>query len=332
MRRSMLLTAIAWVVAFATSNWGTHSRADEPAAPSEPAVAATVNGSPIYVAEVENVIEQLRKQRSLDPRGAAFTQADVLQQLVERRLVEQAITQDESLVKKAEVDKALANAAKQLSAQKMTLEQFAAKSGVTVDSLRSQVLWELAWNRYLEQNLANGVEQYFKDHRKDLDGTQVRASHILLRSEKPGESTDALIEKAKQIRADILAKKTTFEQAAERYSSGPSRQEAGDVGAFPRYGVMADAFAKAAFELEKGDVSEPVVSGFGVHLIKVTDVKPGNKQWTEVIPQIKGPATQDLFTKIADRQRATAKIEFTGKLPHFKPGTRELASTGESRR
>ena len=145
-----------------------------------------------------------------------------------------------------------------------------------------------------------------------------------MRAESAKETKSQILQRAEKIRQEIESKKITFAQAAEKYSAGPSRRQEGDLGFFPRYGVMAEDFCKAAFALEKGELSRPVTTNFGTHLILATDVKPGNKQWTEVIPQIQTLASKQLFNKLASEQHETAKIEFTGNSAYFKPGTDEL--------
>ncbi len=88
---------------------------------------------------------------------------------------------------------------------------------------------------------------------------EVRASHILVKSR----------EEAEKLRAEILNGKD-FAKAAEEVSLCPSGREEGDLGFFKR-GVMVKPFEDAAFELKEiGDVSEPVETQFGWHLIKLT--------------------------------------------------------------
>ena len=70
----------------------------------------------------------------------------------------------------------------------------------------------------------------------------------------------------------------TFADAAEKYSAGPSRAKGGDLGFIPRHGIMVEPFARAAFVLAKGEISPPMATVFGIHLITVTDVKPGDEK------------------------------------------------------
>ncbi len=87
---------------------------------------------------------------------------------------------------------------------------------------------------------------------------QVRASHILVDTE--GE--------AKAIQKSI-AGGAKFEDLAHKFSKCPSSEQGGDLGFFGR-GMMVKEFEDAAFALDVGQVSGPVKTEFGYHLIKVT--------------------------------------------------------------
>ena len=91
---------------------------------------------------------------------------------------------------------------------------------------------------------------------------EVRASHILVKTE----------DEANKLREDINAGKISFEEAARQVSLCPSGHEGGDLGFFKR-GVMVKPFEDAAFSLQKGELSQPVQTQFGWHLILVTDVE-----------------------------------------------------------
>ena len=91
--------------------------------------------------------------------------------------------------------------------------------------------------------------------------TEVRASHILVATE----------EEANNLRNKIINGKNFADVAAE-YSNCPSGANGGDLGYFGR-GMMVKPFEDAAFELEVGELSQPVQTQFGWHLIEVTDKK-----------------------------------------------------------
>lgn len=90
--------------------------------------------------------------------------------------------------------------------------------------------------------------------------TEVRASHILVSSRSQAE----------QIKQDILDENGSFEYYAKLYSKCPSGKNGGDLGYFRR-GQMVPQFEIVAFSLPVGEISKPVWTQFGWHLIKVTD-------------------------------------------------------------
>ncbi len=92
--------------------------------------------------------------------------------------------------------------------------------------------------------------------------TQVRASHILVEDEKS----------ANELKSKIENNEITFEQAAQKYSSCPSKANGGDLGYFGR-NMMVKEFEDASFNGDVGKISQPVKTQFGWHLIKVTDKK-----------------------------------------------------------
>lgn len=91
--------------------------------------------------------------------------------------------------------------------------------------------------------------------------TQVKASHLLVKTE----------EEAVKLRSEILAGKD-FAQVASEVSLCPSGANGGDLGFFGR-GQMVPEFETACFSMEIGDISEPIRTQFGWHLIKLTDKK-----------------------------------------------------------
>ena len=119
---------------------------------------------------------------------------------------------------------------------------------------------------------------YFAAHRRDFDGTQLVVSHILFRPSAAGEKpTEEPLKQAEKIRGEIIAGKLTFADAARKYSAGPSRKDGGRLGTIGRHGPMDESFSRAAFALEVGQVSPPVKTSFGVHLIRCDQTKPGER-------------------------------------------------------
>jgi parvulin-like peptidyl-prolyl isomerase len=90
---------------------------------------------------------------------------------------------------------------------------------------------------------------------------QVKASHILVDEKDKAQNIKEQIENGKE-----------FSQLAKEASECPSSEKGGDLGFFGK-GKMAEPFERKAFDMDEGDVSDPVKTQFGWHLIKKTGEK-----------------------------------------------------------
>lgn len=116
------------------------------------------------------------------------------------------------------------------------------------------------------------LSQYYNNNKNAfIDPEKVRASHILVSDE----------EKANEIISEIK-EGLSFEDAAKKYSSCPSNAVGGDLGFFER-GKMVPEFEDAAFALEINELSKPVKTQFGYHIIIVKEkIEEKNKSFEEV--------------------------------------------------
>ncbi|MHC6181386.1 peptidylprolyl isomerase [Clostridium sp. JNZ X4-2] len=138
------------------------------------------------------------------------------------------------------------------------------------------------------------VKDYYKANRSMYKNPEsITAKHILVDS----------IEKANEVLEEIK-NGLSFEDAAKKYSSCPSKAQGGSLGKFTR-GQMVPEFENTAFQLEIGIISEPVKTQFGYHLIKVEEKEEVSiKTFDEVKDAIKRGLLQerqafkyDQFTK-----------------------------------
>ena len=102
------------------------------------------------------------------------------------------------------------------------------------------------------------AEEYYEKNKETFKSQEsVSAKHILVDS----------LEKAEEV-AEKINSGLSFEEAAQKYSSCPSKSQGGSLGTFTK-GQMVPEFEQAAFSLAVGEVSSPVKTQFGYHLIKV---------------------------------------------------------------
>ena len=300
--------------------------------PLEPeVVVATVGGEPICAGEVNRRIGVSLKGRKYEREVLPVLQAQVLADLIDRRLALAYARRTQSGASEEEIDKALDELGRKLKAQGQSLADHLGRHKLSEAELRQEIAWRLTWQRLLARYWTDSrLKSYFEAHRREFDGTEVTVSHVLLRPKPDGDAraVEDLVKRAEAIRQEIAAGRLSFEEAAKKHSAGPSGKEGGRLGAVPRRGVMDEAFSRAAFALEAGQVSPPVKTPFGVHLIRCDAITPGRKLLEEVRPELEEALARELLEKLARAQRQHTPVEFTGKAPHFKPGTKELVLPG----
>lgn len=119
------------------------------------------------------------------------------------------------------------------------------------------------------------AREYFQTHRADFERpAMVILSFVDLPKVAAPEDEDDIVLRLEEL-ASSVRDGEDFAELARIYSEGPSGPQGGDLGFFGR-GAMDPAFEEIAFGLEIGEVSNPVKTRFGYHIIKVEDRKTEN--------------------------------------------------------
>src|SRR5262249_52909758 len=160
------------------------------------------------------------------------------------------------------------------------------------------------------------LKKYFADNKDFFDKVTVRASHIVLRvaPDAPAEERQEARQKLAAMRQEIAANKVSFADAAAKHSHCPSAPKGGDLGYFTRKWMVEEPFAKAAFALKVGEVSDVVTTDYGYHLILVTDRKPGvAADFEQAKEDVRDCLLEEIRQGVLLDLRRTAKVEV--KLP-----------------
>lgn len=218
---------------------------------SENKVLAVVNGREITDADIYNTVARFPRERQ-QYFSTEEGRKQVLEQVISFELVHNHALK-EGMNKEEEYNALVENAKKEI------LTQYA------INKLLSDV----------QISEAEAVGFYFSNKEAFQEEASVSARHILVADLKLAEE---VVEKLKG--------GLDFSKAAEEYSTCPSKERGGDLGEFTR-GRMVPEFEEAAFNLEVGQVSEPVKTQFGYHIIMVDSKKePKEKAFEEVKPAI----------------------------------------------
>jgi parvulin-like peptidyl-prolyl isomerase len=274
---------------------GCSGSSDEEAAPetvsasaSADTVVAEYSGGQITMGEVEREIESKPMYSFLiarNPQQLGEVKKTVLNALVNRHLLLDAIKQvggiDSQKVSE-EIEKVIAS-----YGGPEKLQPLLEGMKTTMESFKEQLSEEFTIKSYIDNVLIKEVQVHDEElqtlYRRDpskfavLDSAHAR--HILLKTEtSPGSKEDEDIkQKAESIFKEVSADKSKFNGYADQYSEGLAANKGGDLGYFTR-GTMVPEFENVAFSLEPGEISPPVRSRFGYHIIMVEDKKKGRSR------------------------------------------------------
>jgi peptidyl-prolyl cis-trans isomerase C len=301
--------------------------------PAPTAAAAMVNGQPLPEAWVQ------RGLRRVPPAEHAKARPEIINYLVDNMLIDQFLAQQKIPVEPKDVAARLGELQAELKKQGQDYQTMLKQMLISEDELKGQILADLRWEKF---TMAQGSDAVLKDlfekNGTMFDGSQVRARHILL---TPPASDAGAVAKAKaqlvafkqQLEAeatravakmppsaDPLAREnerlavlqTAFGKLASEHSLCPSKADGGELNWFPRNGSMVEPFAAAAFALKTGQMSDPVQSQFGLHLILVTGRKSGlNTKFEDVKDEVREAYCNRLRESLVAEQRKAAKIVIT---------------------
>jgi peptidyl-prolyl cis-trans isomerase SurA len=294
-------------------------------------VAAVVNRDVITLSEVEKrAAPELSRLGSTvrDPGQRAEERERLLKSaldaLIGEKLMEEQIRELGLSVTDAELDTAVADVKRQNNiTDDAQFERLLSGEGFTVKSykefLRNQMsrmkLVQLKVTpkvKVSEEDLKAAYTQYTKMESGDAE---VHARHILVQVDPKAtpQQVEAARKKAQGLAEQARKPGVDFAELAKAKSEGPSAEDGGDLGFFRR-GVMVPAFEKVAFTLKEGEVSEPVRTQFGWHVLKVeerraVDVAPFEQMKEQLETRLKMQKTEKFVEQYVQELRQKASVE-----------------------
>jgi peptidyl-prolyl cis-trans isomerase C len=314
---------------------GTPALAQQPtaAAPVPAGVAATVNGQPITEASVQ------RGLKRVPPAEHPKARPEILNYLIDNLLIDQYLAAQKIPVEAKDVEGRVNEIKSEVKKHGQDYAKMLTDLMLTEEELRSQIAADLRWEKYATaQGTDAALKQLYDKCPEMFDGSMVRARHILLipPTNDPAAGAQAkaqLAQYKQQLEADVakelaqlpasadplardLARtrrlEDKFGELAAKHSACPSKKEGGDLSWFPRAGSMVEPFAAAAFALKPGQISDPVQTPFGYHLILCTGRKAGQAvKFEEVKEEVREIFCQRLRDSLVAQLRPAAKIAIT---------------------
>lgn len=266
---------------------------EAPAAPSQwspDSTAAVFNGREIKISELDAEIQRkpqlamLQAYSSGDPGVTNRIRVAALNGLINRQLLLNA-AKDSGVINEQDIKKSVDNLIAQYGG-KEKLSPLLSNIRTSFENFTAEVADDFRINAFIDQRVANNIKVSEDEVKKTFTASPekysakeaVQASHILLKVEPDASAKDeeATKKKIEEIYAKASAPNADFAALAKQYSQDGSAAGGGDLG-FIEPGRTVPAFEKAAFALKPGEVSKPVRSEFGYHIIKVTQRRSAEK-------------------------------------------------------
>lgn len=211
------------------------------------------------VAKVDKV--EISREEFYD-RLISISGNEVLETLIAETLVDLEVEKLEIEVAQEEIDEEMTELENYYGGEEQLKNQMS-NNGLTIKDLEEQIVRNLQIKQLVTPYIDitdEQVEGYYEANVEQLGKPeQVRARHILVETK----------EEADDIHGQLMDG-GDFEELAKEHSTDGSAAQGGDLGLFGR-GQMVGPFEEAAFSMEAEQISEPVESEFGFHIIKVEE-------------------------------------------------------------
>ncbi len=289
-------------------------------------VVATVNGQPLYMSLYEQTLDYIRARLSADTRSA-----DVERYLRARDEALDMIVNDELLYQEAQ-RQGLQAPDEDVAAEYMRVTRDAGGERAFLARMESQrvtrfeaiegIRKRMTIDRYVQRSIGAGLMasdaealEYYNTHLdRFTPDLWVKAAHILIRlpaSPDAGQVQRAR-ERAEKILANIRAGRP-FESMAREFSEDGSAESGGELG-FIKKGSGPPEFEPVLFSMKPGEVSEPVRTSEGFHILKVIEKKGGTpRDFAEVKEDCRKAVLAgkqaEAIQNVVSRLRASADIE-----------------------
>ncbi|WP_207063466.1 peptidylprolyl isomerase [Motiliproteus sp. SC1-56] len=270
---------------------------------------ARVNGVDIHNRQVDRAVKAYLQQRQIDPgqavQGSPFykgVRQSVLNELIGQELLWQEAQRTNRVTSEEEVARVLASYTERFPDHEAFVASLEA-NGFSEPGFTENLRQRLSVETLIEEAIASKVvvgedeaKAFYAENQARFERPeQFHVRHILIQPDPDAEDEDSAKAEAlsslEAIQAELEGG-ADFAKLAEEHSQGPSKSSGGDLG-FVARGQLVPAFEEAALALAPGEVSDPVETRFGYHLIKLEEHLPaGQLEEEQALDMIK----QQLFS------------------------------------
>lgn len=269
-------------------------------------ILATVDGEPITLYELTQYGERDIRAR----QQGATDRATLLDTLITEKIVQREVSDKGVVVRDDDIDRYVESIKERNKINDEQLKQALAAQGMTLEVYRTQVREDLQRQQLIAREIRGKVsvtpediQRYYDAHSGEYATPErVQVAHIVLRLEAdaPADKIAAITAKAQDVRARIK-KGDDFATLAKQYSEDATGEQGGELGWFKK-GELLEPMEQAAAKLKVGEVSEPVRTRVGLHIIKLEGREGAGRQNIEehseqIKQQLYNAALEERFQK-----------------------------------
>ena len=275
-------------------------------------VLATVDGAAITLSEYESALEKLKAQlpkgETLDPQGIKSVKMNLLNQLVEKKLLMSEAAKLGVTVSETEINEQI----KKIMGEYPTTDTFKTRlkeQNIDLESWKKEIEYQIMLDKLVKTVAGTDIsvelqeiEKYYKEHQEQYNSpTRVRALQIMTETQEQAQTI-----------LDEIKGGGDFSELAKTYSVSPDSEKGGDLGYFSE-DEMPPAFS-VVFSMKPGQLSEVVKSDYGFHVFKVIDRKEAkvltlDEARPEIEEKLKRIETEKRYGAWFEKVRKTKKIE-----------------------
>ena len=282
-------------------------------------IIAVVDKEVITESDLNFTVQQLAVQNRLDPKSKELRDR-VLEGMINDKLVLAQAIEDSVIVTDEEVTERLEQQIQRMQYQAGGQQKLEELYGMTVNRMKRDFQFrELVRKQMLVQKIQQQrqtqmtvsrreVEEFFATYKDSIPKvpTEYELSHIYIEPKPDSSVLKSLFNKVQAI-ADSIKAGGDFADFAKRYSSDGSAAQGGDLG-FARRGSFVKEFEEVAFTLSEKEISKPVRTQFGFHIIQLVDRRGDAVRTRHILFPIEMSKTND-DSAVAQLDRIRAAVK-----------------------
>jgi peptidyl-prolyl cis-trans isomerase SurA len=260
-------------------------------------IVAIVDEEAILQSDLDREVELFRMEKEYNGEtltaDPATVRREMLERLIESKLIIAAAKQadmsvDEEVIQQS-VDEKIQQFVDHFGSME-ALERELGRSGMTIRDYRTRMSTQMRDQQYLRlvvgrflrpdiEVMENEVRDYYLAHLDEMpaEPDSLTIANIMIPVQPSVEVRQEVQARVAEIR-EILESGEPFDEVAKEYSRGPNAKQGGVIGVVSPGDLFDRNLDRAVFALEIGEVSEPVVSTRGVHLIRLDGIEDGNRR------------------------------------------------------